>query len=1002
MAANHLVIGLGGTGGKIIRALRKAVYQEFRKDHPDGADIGYVYVDSSNEMMALDDPSWKTLGVSVQLPKASQLLITDANLKARLENIDNYPGIKPWIGARDQWLDILNSIIGVTLGGQKRRLGRFLFACKAQAFNDVVGTQVKALQSSGLADVTFHVCVGLAGGTGSGSLVDAVAQIRDTYTDPKRYRILIYALLPDEHPLPGWNTGNYHANGYAALCELNALSVGAYQPYDVNGQKGRLTLQDPFNGCYIFTNENESGVTVDVDKQLPNVVADFLYQKIVSVKNVSWPTLGRMENAENGDGSPETAPNSKRGERAKRFLAFGIKRLAIPEEEIGEFLTYSFARQATLQLRYNHWSGTGGFLDEPRNADFNEFVRARETDEKWFLTDEHLTLSLGILAEDISNRKWRPITAEWEAVLPNFKSLVRGQERAVWLDELNKLCDKRFNEDYRGLGVKNFYRTKAKAKKEMAREIRSRVEAELFNDWKLGTRSAFEIGRLLAALLDYLDERLRICDDRLARVKANAEEAAQRLFANAEKWAGMGFLSKSVLGTPDSLLDAHAVQLQELFVARTRIEGWMFAKEFLPEIIAQITDLKAEVDAAGSTLGEAAKRSESGIAERCRDQGLDLRGPLVRFYDQALVQRIDRALTADENEQRVQAGRVRNAIVGKLGESPSFTIFNQRLNVSGLMDVFETECEESVRIAHTNLVQNQKERVLGVSIIDKLRERYGSDTQALRSFVTDLVAQAGNFIAFEPLEVNKVAPGIPAGVPTAVSRFTVIMPKSQDQPDFVKALCDAFKGSRSGDVEIIESDVKPNEITLISITNLFPLRYLKPVAMLRQKYEQRLSQGDAGRVRLEIHGEGDGSQFPSIYVASSEEIKRDGLPYLLLAKTLGLVQQSRHPQTGASQVLLVTKDEHGFDNEPTLLGTSMPDALEALSIESQQAIRTAVGARLDGAEFAHEDSRAPLIKALLTDMEALKAERGGNLQDEVYRRFLDGAKRATKILKRES
>ena len=156
MAANHLVIGLGGTGGKIIRALRKAVYQEFRKDHPDGADIGYVYLDSSNEMMALDDPSWKTLGVSVQLPKASQLLITDANLKARLENIDNYPGIKPWIGARDQWLDILNSIIGVTLGGQKRRLGRFLFACKAQAFNDFMVFGTTATMSL-LASVVLEV-----------------------------------------------------------------------------------------------------------------------------------------------------------------------------------------------------------------------------------------------------------------------------------------------------------------------------------------------------------------------------------------------------------------------------------------------------------------------------------------------------------------------------------------------------------------------------------------------------------------------------------------------------------------------------------------------------------------------------------------------------------------------------------------------------------------------------------------------------------------------------
>ncbi len=80
----------------------------------------------------------------------------------------------------------------------------------------------------------------------------------------------------------------------------------------------------------------------------------------------------------------------------------------------------------------------------------------------------------------------------------------------------------------------------------------------------------------------------------------------------------------------------------------------------------------------------------------------------------------------------------------------------------------------------------------------------------------------------------------------------------------------------------------------------------------------------------------------------------------------------------------------------------MPDALEALSIESLQAIRGAVSARLESAEFAHENARDALIKLLLADMEALKAERGGNLQDEVYRRFLDGAKRATKILEREA
>ncbi len=161
--------------------------------------------------------------------------------------------------------------------------------------------------------------------------------------------------------------------------------------------KGRLKVEDAFNGCYVFTNENDNGLTVDVDKQLPNIIADFLYQKIVATRDISWPTLGRWENAENGDGTPERAPGSNNPERSKRFLTFGIKRLAVPEQEIGEYLTYNFARQAALQLRFNTWSDSSGFVDEPRNQDFHEFVQQKENLFRWGLSDEHLTLSVGIL-----------------------------------------------------------------------------------------------------------------------------------------------------------------------------------------------------------------------------------------------------------------------------------------------------------------------------------------------------------------------------------------------------------------------------------------------------------------------------------------------------------------------------------------------------------------------------------------------------------------------------
>ena|ERR1700750_2181776 len=135
--ANHIVIGLGGTGGKIIRSLRRAVFQNFRSEQPTGVKLRFLYVDSSDEMMKHDDPSWKILGQSVQLPLSSQLHISGLNLTSVLDNVGSFPGIAPWIGNREAFRELLNTANAAnTIGGQKRHLGRFLFACQVNKFRE--------------------------------------------------------------------------------------------------------------------------------------------------------------------------------------------------------------------------------------------------------------------------------------------------------------------------------------------------------------------------------------------------------------------------------------------------------------------------------------------------------------------------------------------------------------------------------------------------------------------------------------------------------------------------------------------------------------------------------------------------------------------------------------------------------------------------------------------------------------------------------------------------
>ena len=66
------------------------------------------------------------------------------------------------------------------------------------------------------------------GGTGSGSVIDAIAQTRKwlfehNYEEDKQYHLTVFCQLPENTPPPTWNTGRYKANGYGALLELNNL-----------------------------------------------------------------------------------------------------------------------------------------------------------------------------------------------------------------------------------------------------------------------------------------------------------------------------------------------------------------------------------------------------------------------------------------------------------------------------------------------------------------------------------------------------------------------------------------------------------------------------------------------------------------------------------------------------------------------------------------------------------------------------------------------------------
>ena len=92
---NHILVGVGGTGGKVLKAIRKRIYQEFPNDEErDKLSIGFVYVDSTREMMTPGDPSFRVMGKDASFTESEFVDIKSVDLKQILDNVSNYPGLK--------------------------------------------------------------------------------------------------------------------------------------------------------------------------------------------------------------------------------------------------------------------------------------------------------------------------------------------------------------------------------------------------------------------------------------------------------------------------------------------------------------------------------------------------------------------------------------------------------------------------------------------------------------------------------------------------------------------------------------------------------------------------------------------------------------------------------------------------------------------------------------------------------------------------------------------
>lgn len=993
---NHLIIGLGGTGGKTLAAIRRLILQQYHEVEPTELALNYLYVDTSAEDVRIanitaplteGDLTWRTRGRSVQLSPSQIVHLAQGNFAAVVENPEDYEGFNGWLGDTGLWRAIWNSAPnGIEAGGQLRRFGRYLLAQNIGTFRNALVGALNQRRQDGAADAnwTFHVIAGLAGGTGSGTLIDVLGQIRDIQLGLQA-RLVAYVVLPEPEETT-WAKENYHANGYAALTELNAYIVRRFRPINLNEPSRRYQPEIPANNVFVVTNRNDQGLIADMARTVPAIIAETMFQIIVAsgdarargaqaagAAGADQRVWRDMVTGENYFGGYERDDENGPDERANRFLSFGVKRVAIPDEEIREYAAMVFARQFVLQALNDHWVDGEGFAEVRRHFDGLAEVRSDGNRQKWLLSDRHLRLELPTLENDRAD--WRNLPEEFRiAIGAKTKFLINNvRPNQSWARELETFAVEFYDRGFRNEGVNEFYRLRERSVDERARMIIGRVASDMFDDWRSGRRSLRDLERIAQALIEDLTERGRKTQEDLQRLERDekAREAErQTLF---DQFVKPGFIRPR-----RQILEQLSEKLAHLFGTRALRKGIEFQIRVMTEALVQAQALKATIETAIATFETAYDEAERRRAARVRVNETAAAAHEFKLYDPAHVRALLRRIEQREQVQREQVAALRDRLIEALGARPDFDRLAE-LNGQRLVALIESDAETRAERA-LEKVENDRDRILNASVVQKLHEEYQGRDEELRRFISERVAEAGNFA---PLNPGEQALGNGNPVNRAVVAFVPAAEELREGlREFHAELVRAIRGAGAGrQVEIVETRGRGNEIVFLSLVNQFPLRYLQPIAYLRQRYARLLAGTEARRKRLELHIEGDGTQLPNLFIRGIEEVRRDLRGHWLIAEVANLLIERRNPATGEMETVIKSITPDGEVRMPRV-GGRIAEGTARLTHQSAQILRDAVESYLR--QLIHVDDREAVVQKLIARQNQVLEASGFNELSDAF------------------
>jgi hypothetical protein len=868
---NHLFVGLGGQGGRSLAQLRK-VLEERAKDTEElrrsNVKWDFLSIDSSPDIWNATK-EWKYFGKDVSLYGNQKLPMGTMN---RVDGLSIRPDVAPWIGEKSVIDAYLGSSKEIPGANQRRRFGRLLFANNADEIRQAIQKQVSRLTQAAANQCWFHLFASLAGGTGSGGIVDLIASIRSQFPNGNTetgFPIFLYLYIT--HNDGDADVGYFYQNQYAALRDLNALVCDRLRPNLLGSQEagGQFAVSDPVTQIALFSSLNNLNVNLPLDNQI-RIVAESCFERIYALKTGNLaPNSQKALSGEDIIAAFRGEPN-KRPEHSYRFGSMGMRRWEVPNKKLEEVIALDLMSSGCSQMLYQNWQEGIGFTD----------VLVDLTESKLSLVRDSL---LGLVSGKLLSALRESLITE---LRKGMDQILRGvlnsgnDERS--LETLENQAREYFDRGFHNGGARAFLQGTAIRQGAIAREIFMEIDESLTQIWK---DPASPLGlNQLPGIISALGSSLRGNISAQPDTKDQVQRLAERRAARKAEWQKLTKLSR-IVGKDKALLTRHAKDLlNEYSFELTRLCQNQDT-ELQRELLGKLNELERYYLIASSVVRELKEAAESERDEISHElQEMQTADGANRYeFDLPALIRLRDKLRKDLERQASSSLELRNKVVPEGSTLSRFHQESTKRVLAQSKDNIDNDLRQialqRVKTAHQAFVDSGViGPVLNASLLDRLQSRFSGDPELIKQEATSFVNLAASSLHLDQGQTQPAVllGGGKVGVPRMPKRVMVLgIPKHP----YAAQIQAAFQQVIPANLPYVRDIYTHDDVTQLRLLVLdywMATRFSTTAKELFTRYKAAAKQDPRNDLLYFTNIDPDGEQgkYPSLFLPSTEVLKQ--------------------------------------------------------------------------------------------------------------------------------